>query len=103
MSVGGWAVTPFPERKYDKDRFSEGISIAPSTRHNTRYKNNFEYKIMRGNTVVESGAFTVNVNVQTQTLKREAMRIFERYCTTGGSLDKCKERAIAIREIKHCP
>lgn len=106
--IGGSRL-PYSDRKYDKGRFSEGITVVPATRHNRSYlavlpgKNKFEYQIKRGNTVIESGSFTAEIDVEEQILEREATRSFERYCTTGDPLDKCKERAIAVREVKHCP
>ncbi len=100
---------PYTNRSYDKGRFSQGINIAPATRHNIKYlavlpgKNNFEYEIKRGNQVIESGSFTAELDRQTKTFEREATKAYERYCISGKSLNDCNEREIGIREVKHCP
>jgi hypothetical protein len=95
MSVEGWEVTPFLTAIAStvKIGFLRVLALTPAR---------VTILDARGNTVVESGAFTANVKVQTQTLEREAIRSFEQFCPTGSSLDRCK-RAIAIREVKHCP
>lgn len=69
--------SPYTDREYDKAPSSEGFKVSFGISHNGRYlvvqpgKNDFSYEIKRGNAVLESGAFTANIDHQTKSIERD--------------------------------
>jgi hypothetical protein len=72
--------TPYSNREYDNGSQSEKFFVSPSTVHQSKYlaiqpgENRMTYEIRRGKTVVESGAFLINVTINDRYITRSTTR-----------------------------
>jgi len=107
---------PYPNitRDYDEGTMSERAEIGFSADHIRVFigrramavmpgLNQFEYAIVDGDRVVESGEFATRVVPTPSVVQRASQVRTEEYCRTGGSVSGCDRRDLRVRYIEECP
>jgi hypothetical protein len=106
--VGGEA--PYTDRDYSQGSLSESTSVKFGTRHELKHfavlegQNSLEYEIKRGDsTILEKGAFTIELSRSERTRYRNAICTDEKYCrgSENTPLDQCE--TVVTRSRCYCP
>jgi hypothetical protein len=101
---------PFTDRSYSDGRTSESTSVQFGTRHGLRHfavlegQNNLEYVIKQGDsTILEQGAFAIQISRSERTRNRSAICKDEKYCSGSENtpLDQCEN--VRTRSRCYCP
>jgi hypothetical protein len=103
---------PYTDRDYSKGRGSEFTKITTGTRHSNNafvvrqnYKNEFEYEIRQGNSVVERGQFsaTTRESSNVSEIPRDMVEVDKGYCAEPGRGLFSPCRRWVSNKVKECP
>lgn len=101
---------PYTDREYDKGRVSQGITMTPGYDHHgsalvfiPNQVNEFGFEILENKQVVERGSFQAVINVNTETVERNANWKTELFCIDTGTTNMLGCRSPGTREKGVCP